>query len=644
MVASGSDEGLKVVSFSLWGSEATYLQGAEANVILARKFYPGWQCWFWVDQTVPVETRELLSSQPDCKVIFQDSGLMDVDRLAWRFMSICDPSVEVMISRDADSRISEREVIAVEEWLASGKQFHIMRDHPRHGVYMLGGMWGCRKGSVENMPDLLDRYYRDSYGGFSAVANDQDFLYKEIWPIARQDYVVHDPYFENKPFPDNTKEVKDYVGKPFYPSNPEWEKYTPRLIPEYPPFDADPSLASSNESFQEKSRFKENTHSEGKWLVLYLNGFFNNKIDLDRFETDAVTFSQDPDDLYLADCVVIHTPELYKIDHALPPKMLGQHFASWSMESKANYAQIDHPYFDFRITYQADADIWVPYLSGYVDLFLKGLNQNLLDKPPENKIAAFISSDTNKSRRKEYIEELGKHIEVHHYGKFNRNRTLQEDLGGRTKLETYARYKFCLAFENSVCDDYVTEKFFDPLIAGSIPVYYGAENIYEFSPHRDAFVNVRDFESPKDLAAHLNILCNDEELYRQKHAWKKEPYHLFFKKRLQQLKSFSPYVIRLRDLVQEKITPKNKIILRNTGLWKMDTFDNKKVLVQRRQRKMIELNEISQAIFDMCLNKASVDEILTQLSGLYPDQEKTARKDIMVSLTKLHRQKVICRY
>ena len=97
-------------------------------------------------------------------------------------------------------------------------------------------------------------------------------------------------------------------------------------------------------------------------------------------------------------------------------------------------------------------------------------------------------------------------------------------------------------------------------------------------------------------------------------------------------------------MVQEKITPKNKIILRNTGLWKMDTFDNKKVLVQRRQRKMIELNEISQAIFDMCLNKASVDEILTQLSGLYPDQEKTARKDIMVSLAKLHRQKVICRY
>uniref|UniRef100_A0A7N0T1S7 Fucosyltransferase n=1 Tax=Kalanchoe fedtschenkoi TaxID=63787 RepID=A0A7N0T1S7_KALFE len=39
--------------------------------------------------------------------------------------------------------------------------------------------------------------------------------------------------------------------------------------------------------------------------------------------------------------------------------------------------------------------------------------------------------------------------------------------------------KFSLAFENSVEEDYVTEKFFQSLIAGSIRMFFGAPNIQE---------------------------------------------------------------------------------------------------------------------------------------------------------------------
>ncbi|KAK8405419.1 hypothetical protein O3P69_001755 [Scylla paramamosain] len=45
---------------------------------------------------------------------------------------------------DVDSRVSQREVAAVEEWLASRKMFHVMRDHPSHNVPVLGGMWDAR--------------------------------------------------------------------------------------------------------------------------------------------------------------------------------------------------------------------------------------------------------------------------------------------------------------------------------------------------------------------------------------------------------------------------------------------------------------------------------------------------------------------
>ena len=63
----------------------------------------------------------------------------------WRFEPAGEEDVDVMISRDTDSRLNLREKFAVEEWLESDKGFHIMRDHPHHGYPVLGGMWGANK-------------------------------------------------------------------------------------------------------------------------------------------------------------------------------------------------------------------------------------------------------------------------------------------------------------------------------------------------------------------------------------------------------------------------------------------------------------------------------------------------------------------
>ena len=62
----------------------------------------------------------------------------------WRFFPTLDPQVDILLSRDLDSRISQREVDAVTEWLESEKPVHVMRDHPGHDTPMLGGMWGTR--------------------------------------------------------------------------------------------------------------------------------------------------------------------------------------------------------------------------------------------------------------------------------------------------------------------------------------------------------------------------------------------------------------------------------------------------------------------------------------------------------------------
>lgn len=48
------------------------------------------------------------------------------------------------MSRDLDSRFSDREYAAVQDWLKSDKVFHVMRDHPLHDFSIFGGLWGSK--------------------------------------------------------------------------------------------------------------------------------------------------------------------------------------------------------------------------------------------------------------------------------------------------------------------------------------------------------------------------------------------------------------------------------------------------------------------------------------------------------------------
>jgi hypothetical protein len=69
----------------------------------------------------------------------------------------------------------------------------------------------------------------------------------------------------------------------------------------------------------------------------------------------------------------------------------------------------------------------------------------------------------------------------------------------------------------------VTEKFFAPLAAGSVPVYLGAPNVSDFAPGDSCHLDVRDFAGPRELADHLNALAADEAAYSEMLAWKRLP-------------------------------------------------------------------------------------------------------------------------
>ncbi|UFS71309.1 glycosyltransferase family 10 [Geomonas sp. RF6] len=74
------------------------------------------------------------------------------------------------------------------------------------------------------------------------------------------------------------------------------------------------------------------------------------------------------------------------------------------------------------------------------------------------------------------------------------------------KRPVLERYRFAICYEN-VRDvpGYVTEKIFDALLAGCVPVYLGAGNVTDYIP-ADCFIDRRAFPGYRELYDHLSMM------------------------------------------------------------------------------------------------------------------------------------------
>jgi hypothetical protein len=200
----------KVISFSLWGDNPKYTIGAIRNAELIETIYPGWIGRFYCGESVPKEIVNELKSLNNIEVIeMGEQG--DWTGMFWRFYACED--TDIMLSRDTDSRLSFREKLAVDEWLNSDKDFHIMRDHPYHNTEILGGMWGVRNGVLKNIKQLIQEYVK---GNFWQV--DQNFLREKIYPLVINNSFIHDSYqsynHNSKQFP-SERINKEFIGDVF---------------------------------------------------------------------------------------------------------------------------------------------------------------------------------------------------------------------------------------------------------------------------------------------------------------------------------------------------------------------------------------------------------------------------------------------
>ncbi|XP_067935737.1 alpha-(1,3)-fucosyltransferase 11-like [Watersipora subatra] len=218
----------------------------------------------------------------------------------------------------------------------------------------------------------------------------------------------------------------------------------------------------------------------------------------------------------------------------LPLPRLQKHL--WALaheESPLNNFILDHAVgmnvFNYTATYHRAADFPITTMSfpgiefilnrAPVSVAQKNEFQKQNDFAPVMYVQSHCEVPSDRDR---YVEELMQYIKIDSYGKCLHNKDLPLELVNPVEnmfddrfKDLIAKYKFVLSFENGFCDDYMTEKLFRPLHVGSVPVYRGSRLAKEFMPDNNSVIMTDDFASPKDLAAFLHKLNQDDGEYEK---------------------------------------------------------------------------------------------------------------------------------
>jgi len=222
--------------------------------------------------------------------------------------------------------------------------------------------------------------------------------------------------------------------------------------------------------------------------------------------------------------VIMHSPTWDPASTPVVPLGVAIPWVMLGIESPFNDGvQENHPdvlrLFQYKMSYRLDSDFLFTYSPR--DLLKASIAPPLVpvaQKVPNGTVAWMSSSCQPHNHRQLFVAALMKHYPVHsmgtcenNYGSAGRDIQNRDDVNTRT----IANYRFYLSLENTNCRDYVTEKFFNAIKAGVVPIVNGPrENYAALLPVPDAAIYLSDYASLKDLVDHLHHLSTNDTAYK----------------------------------------------------------------------------------------------------------------------------------
>ena len=176
-------------SFCLYGPpNPRYYPGMLENVYLAGKYFPTWKVYVYYGPDV---AESMINHLRACStVVLRPTEITGPKNMIHRFFAIDEPDVELMMVRDADSRIHWKDRWAIREFVASHCIAHTIRDNVEHTARMMGGLWGLKKAAGIRVQQEYEAYVEDPSLGHRN-AHDQNFLADVIYPKVLPRLLVH---------------------------------------------------------------------------------------------------------------------------------------------------------------------------------------------------------------------------------------------------------------------------------------------------------------------------------------------------------------------------------------------------------------------------------------------------------------------
>lgn len=194
---------MKCISFSLYGNDERYKVGAIKNAILASRYFPfddGFVVRIYMagDLLVDQALYTTLKLFKGVQIILVNEPVNHTAKL-WRYRAFDDQQFESVIVRDIDARLSYRDRLAHEDWVDSGLEAHIIKDHPTGHDYLISaGMFAAKTRRLRKIREMM---WSKELGDY--YTTDQDCLASQVYPIIKDSVLIHDPYY-NTPVEGNS--------------------------------------------------------------------------------------------------------------------------------------------------------------------------------------------------------------------------------------------------------------------------------------------------------------------------------------------------------------------------------------------------------------------------------------------------------
>lgn len=209
---------VSVFSFTIYGNNIKYTHGLLANIKLIKIAYPLWQVWIYYGSDI--EDSILSEYQSHSNVVLIPTNCTGIVTKFYRYFPIDNPSVDICIVRDADSRINDRDQVCINEFLKSSYLFHIIRDHPNHYYQIMAGMWGIKKGLLSESIYILFEQWKQSNS--LDFWSDTRFLVECIYSKVVSFSLIHDDhnFFNDGAIPIlHNRDNKHFIGQVYEYNN-----------------------------------------------------------------------------------------------------------------------------------------------------------------------------------------------------------------------------------------------------------------------------------------------------------------------------------------------------------------------------------------------------------------------------------------